>query len=268
MRFAALSIGSLALVAIILPFHAEARSVAEAGAELRAAALHDASSAAFPYFRRGTGAIVEPQVKPTPVNTVSGWASATAPAPAAVVYNEYSTHPKVGMALEPDRDEAFPGDEVVYCICVQNMYQETLGKFDVAFFYDPNLMTIVDAAGGRMEGNHIRFTVPPLKSGEKFTRHIRVRLPKNLRAGAVLRTYASLVWDGTIDKACAKHDLTIIHPPKTGFDLASLSTAEATLRPIAETASTNGLSGLLAMGSVAISGTGIGVGIGRKKFGL
>ncbi len=245
MRFAALSIGSLALVALTLPGLAHAETVT----------LHQAdssSSSIFPYFRRGTGAVLNPQPNPSSGNpayqgnTVSGWASSTQQVAAVDPLANFAVTPEIGMDVRPDRDEAFAGDTVVYCLCVKNMYRQPLGNFDVAFFYDPNLMIIEDSGGGRIEGNHIRFTVPTLQPGEKWTRHITVRLPKNLRGGAVLRTYGSLVENGVIAPACSKHDLTIVQPPHTGADV--------------------GLIENLMMGSVALSGTGIGIGIGRKKI--
>jgi plastocyanin len=143
--------------------------------------------------------------------------------------------PSIGVTLEPDRHEALPGDEVRYWITVHNMYGHELPAWKMAFFFDRPSMTILDAGGGMGEGDHIIFAVPAMWSGEQRTYSVRVRLIKNLRAGTRLRTYASMIWDGTMQPACAKNDLLIIaRAPVTGAgdNTGPVEDLQAFLRPV------------------------------------
>jgi hypothetical protein len=130
---------------------------------------------------------------------------------------QLSSSPKVGIRLEPDRDQAHPGQELRYWIRVTSLYDKQLQSWDVAFFFDRNKMAIIDAGGARGGGDHLRWTVPSLAPGETRSYSIRVQIRNGVKSGDVIRTYASMVWDGQIYPACSKHDLLIVgRPPVTG----------------------------------------------------
>ena len=149
----------------------------------------------YPYFRRADGQAVSSSV-----------ASAI------------SSQPKVGVHLTADRSEANPGDDVRYWIKVVNLYNRDLPSWKIAFFFDPNQMQILESSGGRLEGDHVTFFVGASASGLEQSFSVRVRLYRRLAPGAIARTYASMIWDGTISPACTKHDLRIIErPPVTGI---------------------------------------------------
>ncbi len=150
----------------------------------------------YPYFRR-TGDI--------PV-TVS-----------STVAEAISSEPKVGVHLTADRSEANPGDDVRYWIKVVNLYNRDLPNWKIAFFFDPNQMQIRESSGGRLEGDHVTFNVSASRSGQEQSFSVRIHLYRKLAPGEVARTYASMIWDGTISPACSKHELRIIErPPVTG----------------------------------------------------
>ena len=173
-----------------------------------------AQSEPIPYFRR----LNTDTTQPLPANDP-----------------ELGNEMKIGACLEADRNEAFAGDEVTYTLCIKNLYRGVMPEFRMAFFYDPNLMTIVESSGATFHGNNIAWRILPMQRGEVRKIRVRVRLPKNLRSGARLETYGSLVWDGNIQPACAKHVLTIIsRPPVTGAgdNTSSVENVNQFLKPI------------------------------------
>lgn len=172
----------------------------------------------------------------------------------------------MGVSLSAERNEANPGDDVRYWIKIKNLYDRQMPEWRIAFFFDRNQMQILETGGGRIEGDHITFAVPPMSSGEERTLSVRVHLYRNLRAGAVLRTYASMIWDGTIQPACAKHDLRIIErPPVTGAGdgVSPVENLQAFLRPI-NSASNGSPMPLLLWASVAVAGVTLGGRLGKK----
>lgn len=148
---------------------------------------------------------------------------------------ELSSTPKVGIRLEPDRDDAKPGQELRYWIRVTNLYNKDLGSWDVAFFFDRSKMAILDAGGARGGGDHLRWSVPAMGPAETRTYSVRVQVRGSVRPGESVRTYASMIWDGQISPACSKHDLRIVgRPPVTGAgdNTRELEDVNQFLRPI------------------------------------
>lgn len=149
----------------------------------------------YPYFRRTDG-----------VTTTN-----------ASVASSISSEPRVGVHLTADRSEANPGDDVRYWIKTVNLYNRDLPGWKIAFFFDPNQMQILESSGGRLEGDHVTFNVGAARSGQEQSFSVRVHLYRKLGEGEVARTYASMIWDGTIQPACSKHDLRMLsHAPVTG----------------------------------------------------
>lgn len=114
----------------------------------------------------------------------------------------------IGVSLHADRREANPGDEIAYWIRIRNLSGRDLPPWRIAFFLDPR-MQVSSVGGGRLEGDHVTFAVPAMGGGGELTYGVRVLLHPDLAAGEVLRTYASMIWDGQLSPACAKHDLRI-----------------------------------------------------------
>ena len=127
------------------------------------------------------------------------------------------SEPKVGVDLEPDRSEASAGDDFRYWIKMKSLYTGELPPWKIAFFFDATQMQILSLDGGRLEDDHVIWNVPTLQAGEERTYSVRVHLFKKLQPGEIVRTYASMIWDGQISPACDKHELTVIgKPPVTG----------------------------------------------------
>ncbi len=172
-----------------------------------------------------------------------------------------SSTPKVGISVDADRSEANPGDDVQYWVRVRNLYSGNLPQWKVAFYFVPTSMQVIDSGGGRMEGDHVVFNVPASRSDEEHVYSIRVHLFRNLKEGQVLRTYGSMIWDGTISPACSKTDLRIVTVrPATGAgdNVNPVENLQAYLRPV--NAAANGsplplaLWIIVAIGGVALGG--------------
>lgn len=207
------------------------------------------SDAPYPYFRRSGDELVQ----------VHGDAQMHGG-------EELSSTPKVGMRLEADRSEASPGDEVRYWLTVKNLYREPLKSWEAAFFFPRSQVIITDAGGATGGGDHLLFRVPQLRAGEERVYTVRVRLVKNLRPGDTVRTYGSLVWDGTIDRACSKHELVIIgRPPVTGAgdNTAPVENLRAFLRPVSA-AQTGSPMPLMVWLGVAVAGVTLGGRLGKR----
>jgi hypothetical protein len=179
------------------------------------------SSSNFPYFRRVTigatqagtevkDAVMDSAATAAQVVRTSVAAVANVTQPVAMAAT--SSIPKIGANLVPDRDQALPGDIVTYCVCVENVYTGTLPAFEMAFFFDPSSMTVIDAGGGTIEGDHVRFAVQALGSGQLWKRVVKVRVSDRAAVGSSLRTYASMILNGAIEPACVKHDLIVSAP--------------------------------------------------------
>ncbi len=211
----------------------------------------------YPYFRRddGAGSVSTDQGQQQYVPQDTGRPS------------YISDVPKVGLSVESDRSEANPGDDVRYWIRARNLYSRDLPQWKVAFFFDPNDMQILDAGGGRIQGDHILFNVPASRSDEEHVYSVRVHLFKKHKNGKVIRVYGSMVWDGTISPACSKNELRIIEkPPVTGADddyTGPVENLQAFLRPV--NAATHGSPmPLLVWIAVAAAGIAIGGAVSKK----
>lgn len=171
----------------------------------------------------------------------------------------------IGVSIESDRNEANPGDTIRYWIRVKNLSNDVMPTVDIAFFFD-RLRQVILQTAGRGGGDHIRFTVPRMAPGAEFTYTVVTQLKSGVRPGEVIRTYASMVWDGTIRPVCAKHDLHVIaRPPVTGAGDATgpLEDLTAFLRPV--NAAKNGSAmPLMGWASVAVSGVALGGRLGKK----
>lgn len=207
----------------------------------------------YPYFRRTSG---------DGMNTVSVSSS---------IASSISSEPRVGVHLTADRSEANPGDDVRYWIKTVNLYNRDLPTWKIAFFFDPNQMQILESSGGRLEGDHVTFTVGASRSGQEQSFSVRVHLYKKLREGEVARTYASMIWDGAIQPVCSKHDLRMMsRPPVTGPGDGTdpVENLSAFLRPASALRATAGKPGsampLMIWGVVALTGIAIGGKFGRK----
>lgn len=175
---------------------------------------------------------------------------------------------RAGVHLTADRSEASPGDDVRYWIKTVNLYSRDLPQWKIAFFFDPNQMQILESGGGRMEGDSITFTVPAARSGEQSGFNIRVRIYRTLAHGEVVRTYASMIWDGTIGPACSKHELRIMgRPPVTGAgdSTGDVENLMAFLRPINSTSAGSPMPLVIWM-AASVAGVAIGGILGRKML--
>lgn len=173
---------------------------------------------------------------------------------------------RVGVHLTADRSEANPGDDVRYWIKVVNLYNRDLPKWEIAFYFDASRMQILESSGGKVDGDHVNFTVPAARSGEVSGFNLRVRLYNKLAPGEIIRTYASMIWDGTIGPACSKHELRIMgRPPVTGAGDATgdVENLRAFLRPISSAAGGAPMP-LMIWAVVTAAGVVIGGRIGRR----
>ena len=179
--------------------------------------------------------------------------------------SQLSSTPKVGISLESDRGEANPGDEVRYWIRVTNLYNRQLGSWKVAFFFPRADVSIIDAGGATGAGDHLVWTVSSMVPGAAETYTVRVRLSGRLRAGASIRTYGSMIWDGQISPACSKNDLLIIsRPPVTGADSTSpVEDLQAFLRPVSSATSGSSMPFLFWV-SVSLLGLAVGAGVVKQ----
>lgn len=172
----------------------------------------------------------------------------------------------VGVHLTADRSEANPGDDVRYWIKVVNLFNRDLPKWEIAFYFDASKMQILESSGGRVDGDHVNFTVPAARSGEVSGFNLRVRLYNKLAPGEIIRTYSSMIWDGTISPACSKHELRIIgRPPVTGAGDATgdVENLRAFLRPM-NSASAGSPMPLMIWAMVAVAGIAMGGRLGKK----
>ncbi len=177
-----------------------------------------------------------------------------------------SGQPKVGVKLDADRSEANPGDDVRYWIKVVNLYDRELPQWKIAFFFDPNQVQILESSGGRLEGDHITFNVPASRSGDVSSYSVRVHLYRKLAPGEVIRTYASMIWDGEITPACSKHELRMIeNRPLTGAgdNTSTVENLGAFLRPMSA-ASQGSPMPLMVWALVALVGVGVGSRLGKR----
>ncbi len=125
----------------------------------------------------------------------------------------------VGVYLEADRSEANPGDDVRYWLRMKNLSNQTLPQWKIGFFFEPSQMQMLNAGGGRVEGDHVTFVVPAMRPNEIQSFTVRVHLYKKLRAGEVIKTYGSIIDGGLSGMICSKHELRIIaRPPVTGAE--------------------------------------------------
>ena len=188
------------------------------------------------------------------------------------IASSISSQPKVGVHLTADRSEANPGDDVRYWIKVVNLYDRDLPSWKIAFFFDPNQMQILESSGGWLEGDHLVFNVGASRSGLEQSFSVRVHLYRKLLPGETLRTYASMIWDGSISPACSKHDLHIIErPPVTGAGDATSAVENlgAYLRPISAAPRGSSMSLVVWVGILGL-GLGFGTAVNgclRKKLG-
>lgn len=200
----------------------------------------------YPYFRRTSDSAV----------TMS-----------ATVAAAISSEPKVGVHLTADRSEANPGDEVRYWIKVVNLHNRDLPSWTIAFFFDPNQMKILESSGGRWEGDRIDFTVPASRSGQEQSYSVRVHLYRKLAPGEIARTYASMIWDGTISPACSKHELRMIErPPVTGAGDATEAVEDlgAYLRPAVGSATHGSPLSLVIWTIIVVAGVVMGGRLGKR----
>lgn len=157
-----------------------------------------------------------------------------------------------------------PGDDVFYRIAITNLFNQSLPPWKLAFFFDGTQLQVINAGGGRIEGGHILFNSPAMGSGQKMELMVRMHVYRKLRAGDTARTYASMVWDGSIQPACAKHDLRVIErPPVTGAGdgTSTVENLGAFLRPV--NAASNG-SAMPLLVWVSVGGLVLGLGLGKK----
>ena len=213
------------------------------------------SSEPYPYFRRASSSSSVSSSVPSYVAPVTTSASV-------------SSRATVGLSIDADRSEANPGDEVRYWIHARNLWDRNLQEWKVAFFFDPNQMKILETGGGRLEGDHVTFVVPAMGSNQEKSFSVRVHLYKNLQPGMSLRTYGSMIWDGTISPACSHNDLQIMGPVRliqtgAGDGTSPVENLQAFLRPISAASNGSPMPLIVWMGVLAL-GVGIGGGVGKK----
>ena len=221
----------------------------------------------YPYFRRtGSGTTAASSQAGTPALGSLSSPSSSVSSHAVTTTSAVSSTPTVGLSLESDRSEANPGDEVLYWIKARNLYVRDLPSWKVAFFFDHNQMQIVDASNARGDGDHLTFIVPSMRPNEDVTFSVRVRLLRNLKPGTVVRTYGSMIWDGSIGAACSKNDLVIIaRPPVTGIgdNTGPVENLQAYLRPISAASNGSPMPLMVWMG-IALMGITLGGIVGKR----
>ena len=227
-------------------------------------AQNDYYNSPYPYFRRtGSGTTSSSSRSSSSVSSVSSVTSQIRPIPTV---SSVSSTPTVGLSLESDRSEANPGDEVLYWIKARNLYVRDLPSWKVAFFFDHNQMQIIDASNARGDGDHLTFIVPSMRPNEDVTFSVRVRLLRNLKPGTVIRTYGSMIWDGSIGAACSKNDLVIIaRPPVTGIgdNTGPVENLQAFIRPISAASNGSPMPLMVWMG-IALTGITLGGIVGKR----
>ena len=201
-------------------------------------------------------------------SSVVGSSSSSALSSYAGSNSSLSNAPTVGVFLESDRSEAYPGESVRYWIKTRNLYVRDLPQWNIAFFFDRSQMQILETGGGRLQGDHVMFTVPATHSNEEQNVTVLVHLYKNLKAGTTVTTYGSMIADGTISAACSKNALTIASPVRllqtgAGDGTSPVENLRAFLRPVSATSQGSPMP-LMVWGSVALSGLALGGRLGKK----
>ncbi|NOS66910.1 MAG: hypothetical protein HOO67_00870 [Candidatus Peribacteraceae bacterium] len=264
MRFLASLVTSFLALSIV------SFSIPLASAQVMGSSDSSIGASPYPYFRRtdssasssssvssSRSSSYRSSVSASSISTVSTTSSIT---------SSISGQPRVGVTLTADRGEANPGDDVRYWIKTVNLYDHDMPAWKIAFFFDPNQMQILESSGGRLEGNHVTFNVGTSRSGQQQDFSVRVHLFRKLGDGDVARTYASMIWDGSIQPACAKHDLRMMsRPPVTGPGNGTdpVENLAAYLRPVSAAANGSPMP-LVAWAGVAMAGIAVGGRFGKK----
>lgn len=190
------------------------------------------ASSPYPYFRRLSSSSMSSQASmPAPRSSQAPRSSSSQASMPALV-----SDPTIGLTIVSDRSEALPGNDILYRITARNISTSDMPRWSVAFFFDQAQMQILDAGGGVRKGDHITFGVPALVPNQEVSFSVRVHLYNNLRSGTLVRTYGSMIWDGTLKPACSRNDVRIIaRPPVTGVgdNTAPVEDLRKFLTPIA-----------------------------------
>ncbi len=166
-----------------------------------------------------------------------------------------------------DRSEAQPGDVVSYTVTIRNTGTVGVTGVNIDDVYTSGQLTILDAAGGIVQGNSIHWTIDRFDANTTRTLRYTARIGASMRNGDVLPNTVTLTAPGqnASDSAIVR---IIQQLPQTGVHSLGLPSGgvSAFLRP-ATSHSTSGENGvpLFAWLSVMISGLGAG-GLAGRKF--
>lgn len=92
-----------------------------------------------------------------------------------------------------DAGDVVPGGTIRYTFLVQNVLLNTVRDAVITERFDPSVVTVVDAGGGKLIGDGvIQWTLPVLQSGETWRTSYTVRVSSNLKNGASINSVATL----------------------------------------------------------------------------
>ncbi|HLD08056.1 MAG TPA: hypothetical protein VJB60_03250, partial [Candidatus Peribacterales bacterium] len=102
-----------------------------------------------------------------------------------------------GIVLDKSANvsEVAPGGNIIYTITISNASTEALMNLTVTDRFDPALITITNANQGNLQGGAITWTIPELKSGERWVVRYSGQAKATLAHGTVIANTA--VVDGT-----------------------------------------------------------------------
>jgi uncharacterized repeat protein (TIGR01451 family) len=169
----------------------------------------------------------------------------------------------IEITKDASQSEVFPGGMIEYTITVENTGDETLEDVEIVDeTSNAGMLTLIDDDDADGALGLLAWTIDELEEGDTQTFRYRVVVGTDAPIGTVIRNTATVDTDGEEDEAEAT--VTVIGSlPQTGFGTIG-NGGSAFLRPYAGAAGT--ALPLTALLSVAATGIGAGLRIGRKFF--
>lgn len=165
-----------------------------------AAAAGSSSSRGFGYFQRGSSS----------AGGVSASSVSAGGAP--------TTATTIRLFAESSPADAIPGGEVAFTISVRNTSSAALKNPQVVFSFSPAQLSVVEASG-KIQPDHVQWTIENLAPNEKRTFVLQAKLAQSVQVGEIVRGNVIAIRDAVVEPNTVTVEVRVIDQlPVTGAD--------------------------------------------------